>query len=775
MHEVTVPGEGSLNAKLWLVGEAGGENEERLHRPFIGGAGRILEGILQEVGIKRNGVYIDNVIQWRPPNNDFSIFYQDKGKKNPTEDLLLAHQRIQELVYKWKPNVVVALGNEALRALTGKNQITHWRGSILGCRGVKVVPTIHPAAIWKVRKKDKNALVSGKEQIRPLIVFDFRKAKKESLTPEFPLPYHDNFITSPTFKQVMDTLQFLHSQEYIAFDIETGSEQIICIGFGWSNHEAICIPIFYSSTSWWTVEEEVAIIKEIKRLFANPCPKFIAQNAQFDLIYLADKWSVDVDKLNLWMDTMVCFHCVYPELKKGLGFLCSIYTNRPYYKDMPGTGGPEVLWQYNCLDTVVTYECAMEIRKEADELGTINFYQNNSHRLIKPLIQMQRRGIKIDLQKRTQIEGSLSRDEMEFCRRLEKAVGHPLNPSSPKQMKEFLYDELKLPPQVDEHTVNLTADEEALETLFKKYDNPIFKLIQDIRYVRKLLSTYIRAELDPDGRMRCSYVITGTETGRLSSRESVYGRGTNLQNIPRGDIVRSIFIPDPGRVFINVDLSQAEARAVAYLAREERLQNLFSDPKQDIHKRNAAMVFNKRVEEVTPEERQLAKTLVHAANYGIGPRKFAKHIGRNEKDARDLLNQYYALYPSIKRWHMEVEASIRRSRTLRTPLGRARMFFGRWKPDLIREAIAYVPQSLVSDIINIGIVRAFPALPPQWEILLQVHDAVLMQVPETTADEQVIRFVKHYFEVPVEIENKTMVIPVDIKKGKSWAKLEKIE
>ena len=655
---------------------------------------------------------------------------------------------------------MVALGNEALRALTGKNQITHWRGSILGCRGVKVVPTIHPAMVMR------------QYEYKPMVALDLQRAKRESLTPDFPLSYHDNFVTSPTFAQVIETLSKLHSCEYIAFDIETGNEQIVCIGFAWSNHEAICIPIFYSGVSWWTVEEELAIIKEVKRLFSNSYPKFIAQNAQFDMIYLADKWGVEVS--NLWMDTMVAFNCVYPELKKGLAFLCSIYTNRPYYKDMPGTGGPEVLWKYNCLDTVVTYECAMEIRKEAEEFGTLRFYQTNSHQLIKPLIAMQRRGIKIDGARRKAIDEELEKEDKQMSERLQKVVGHELNVSSPKQMKEFLYDELKLPPQVDEHTGNLTTDEEALEALFKKYDNPIFKLIQDIRHVRKLLSTYIRAELDADGRMRCSYVITGTETGRLSSRESVYGRGTNLQNIPRGDIVRSIFIPDEGRIFINVDLSQAEARAVAFLAKEERLLNLFSDPKQDIHKRNAAMVFNKRIEEVTSSERQLAKTLVHAANYGIGARKFAKYIGRSENEARELLNQYYALYPSIKRWHLEIEEKLGKTRILRTPLGRARMFFGRWGSDLVREGIAYIPQSTVSDIINLGIIKAFPVLPPDWEILLQVHDSILMQVPKLTAPEQIIRFAKHYFEFPVEISYKQMIIPVDIKWGITWAKMEKM-
>jgi DNA polymerase-1 len=755
-------GEGSLDAKVWIIGEAYGAEEEKQNRPFVGGSGSILNGLLSEVGIKREDTYIDNVIRKRPPNNDFGIYYKDKGRHSPSEELLQAHQQLKQLISTHRPNVVIPLGNEPLFAITGRKGITDIRGSILSYDGVKVIPTIHPAMVMRMW------------DYRPIVTLDLARAKRESLTPNFPPKYNDNFILNPTFDQVIATLKFLETKEYVSFDIETGSEQILCLGFGWSFEDSICIPICYSGNNWWGLDEEVAIIKQIKKLFLNPKVKFIAQNAQFDMIYLADKWGVEVT--NLWMDTMVAFHCVYPELEKGLGFINSVYTNRPYYKDMPGTGGgPNVLWHYNCLDTVVTWECAMAIRQELEEYGTLNFYQSNSHKLIKPLIAMQRRGVKLDMESRKKITENLKAEEEALRNRLCKVVGYDLNTNSSKQMKAFLYDDLNLPPVISEKTGNQTADEDALDSLFKKFNCPVFNLIIDIRKIRKLLSTYLEAEVESDGRMRCSYVITGTTTGRLSSRTNVYGRGTNLQNIPRGDIIRRIFIPDEGCIFINADLSQAEARVVAYLAREERLLNLFADSSQDIHKRNAAMVFNKRVTEVTEDERQLAKTLVHAANYGIGPRTFSRHIESTEARARELLNQYYSLYPAIKRWHLEINSEISRKRLLTTPFGRKRTFFGRGGPDIIREAIAYIPQSTVSDIINLGIIRAFYNLPPQWELLLQVHDSILMQVPTDTPPEHIKKFLKHYFEIPITINNQTMVIPIDIKWGSNWANLKKME
>lgn len=756
-----VKGEGDVQSKIYIYGEAPGAQEERTGRPFTGGAGRVLEGILHEVGIKRSETFIDNVIQQRPKGNDFSVFYKDRGRKEPTEELLDNHRRIKEAITRHKPNVVVALGNEALFAITGRKGVLKLRGSILGYAGTKVIPTIHPAMVMR------------QYEFRPVSVLDFHRIKEESVTPHFPLPYLDQFHISPSYKRIMEILQHLHSCEYVAFDIETAANQILCIGFAWSKTNAICIPIFYGNNSWWRSDEELAIIKEIRKLFLNPHVKFIAQNAQFDMIYLADKWGVKVP--GLWMDTMVAFHCVYPEMRKGLDFLCSIYTNRPYYKDMPGSGGPDVLWKYNCLDTVTTWECAMEIRKELEEFKTLDFYMANSHKLIEPLIAIQRKGVRIDVEKREKIDANLTNEIEVMQSRLTKAVGHEINPNSPKQMVDFLYKDLKLPPQRNRKTGSLTADENAIEALTKRFPNPAFDLILDIRKARKLLSTYIRAPLDSDGRIRCNYVITGTETGRLSSRESVYGTGTNLQNIPRGDIVRSIFIPDPGTQFVNADLSQAEARVVAYLAREGRLQSVFENPNGDVHTRNAAMVFEKRIEEVTPKERQLAKTLVHAANYGIGERRFSQHIGSSEARARELLNQYHAMYPGIKRWHLQVKDLLNRSRILTTPMGRRRMFFGRWGEDLLREAYAYVPQSTVGDLLNLGIIRAWPNLPPEWYFVLQNHDAVLMQVPVETPEMHIYKFIKHYFEIPLTIEGVTFKIPVDIKVGDSWANMKKME
>src|SRR6185436_1651717 len=165
---------------------------------------------------------------------------------------------------------------------------------------------------------------------------------------------------------------------------------------------------------------------------------------------------------------------------------------RPYYKDVAYEGGDaRALWYYNCNDTTVTYQCAFEIKKELEEFETWNFYITHSHRLIKPLFDMQCRGVRIDVEKREELEKTLSKQVEDLTQELAKAAGQELNPASPKQMCDFLYSKLKLPKQFNKEG-RLTANEEAIKELSKKYSNPTFDIILNIRGIRKLLSTYVR-------------------------------------------------------------------------------------------------------------------------------------------------------------------------------------------------------------------------------------------------------------------------------------------
>lgn len=243
-----------------------------------------------------------------------------------------------------------------------------------------------------------------------------------------------------------------------------------------------------------------------------------------------------------------------------------------------------------------------------------------------------------------------------------------------------------------------------------------------------------------------------------------------------------MFIADAGKVFVYRDFSQAEARVVAYLAGAEGLIELFEDPSRDIHRENASRIFGKALSEVTDNERYLAKKVVHASNYGMGPARLVELVAEeseftgiriNYAQAQDLINRYFLLYPEIREiWWKRVEEEIRYSRTLTTPFGRKRMFFGRWDDKLLRDAYSYQPQSAVGWLGCEAIVQCYNKIEkvhPGYELLLQVHDSVLAQAPIANVYE-LSDLMGQAMNIPVTVNGRTFYIPTDCKVGLNWAR-----
>jgi DNA polymerase-1 len=395
-----------------------------------------------------------------------------------------------------------------------------------------------------------------------------------------------------------------------------------------------------------------------------------------------------------------------------------------------------------------------------------------------PLLEISWRGVRVDQAKRKQAIADYKAKEEGSLALFKTQVGKDLNPHSPAQLQAWLYAERGIKPIMrsrkaknGEKSETASVDETAIRDLLTRHNIPALSTLLDIRETHKILETYLSAPLDKDGRLRTSYDLTGTETGRLSSRATPFGTGTNPQNVPKG-IAREMVVPDEGMTFVGADLSQAEARVVAYLAKETRLIEVFTNG-GDIHRRNAARIFRKPEGDITTEERYLAKRVVHASNYGMGPNKFAQVAGIPKARAIELLNAYFTNFPRIKVWHLEIQEELRKSRTLTTPLGRVRQFMGAWNDDLLREAYAYIPQATVSDILNDGLVETYELLKQDslGEILLQVHDSILVQCkPENV--ETVKLLLKDKLARAIPIAGATCLIPVTISHGESWNALK---
>lgn len=367
-RQVTVPFIGPTHAKIFVVGEAPGGQEEIEGKPFVGGSGRLLNRLLMEVGLVRGECRIGNVMRTRPRGNNFANFYLDKQGKVPTQQLVEGIAYLKEKIVECNPNIVLALGNEALKALMGMRGINNWRGSVLFNKGVgcKILPTLHPAN-----------LLRAWDNI-PLVMFDFKRLREESRTPDYTLPAR-NFILQPSYEVTMKELSRLRSVARVSWDVETDYvNHITAIAFADSKSNAICIPFTIGQGApYWRVEEEEEVWKGIKLILEDEKVKKIAQNAQFDMImHRVNPWRIHVKGLEL--DTMCAFHTLYPEMAasrsqltektrigggKTLGLISGIYTKQPYYKHWAHTSDDRQFWKYNCMDAAVTYESAVAIRR----------------------------------------------------------------------------------------------------------------------------------------------------------------------------------------------------------------------------------------------------------------------------------------------------------------------------------------------------------------------------------------------------------------------------
>ena len=340
-------------AKILLVGEAPGADEEKLLTPFVGASGKELQTMLQDAGLRLQDCARTNVFDVRPPNNSLIPWSASKkeveSEKDPSQPWAFlqsdtaryvrpcytqpALARLREEILYAKPNVIVALGNVALSAICNTAGIGRVRGTLHTSKlveGIKVIPTYHPAAI--LRQYDN----------RSFVVADLMKAKAESEFPEFRL-LRRTLHVEPTVQDLFVWRDRLLSASHLAFDIETkpSARQITCIGFSPTKTEAYVIPFWDrrkpGARYWDTAEDEAIAWRVTGEILNSPSVK-IAQNGLYDVQYCTDyKWYVR----NFVEDTMILHHSLYPSVPKGLDFLGSLYVNERAWKQFRPRGGEE--------------------------------------------------------------------------------------------------------------------------------------------------------------------------------------------------------------------------------------------------------------------------------------------------------------------------------------------------------------------------------------------------------------------------------------------------
>lgn len=784
--EMTVGPIGPLDAKIMIVGEAPGREEVVRGEPFVGSSGRLLNEMLRRSDIDRRKCYLTNIMYDKPPGNDFGYFYDDGKRQEPSQELIAGIKRLKQEIRDVNPNVVIALGAEPLRALTGERGIGKWRGSVLLWEGWKIVATYHPAGILRMY------------QWRAVGEFDLRRAKRESGCKEWKTKPKYHFTIGPTMDEVMSFFAAKHGK--LSIDIETVGKRVRCIALAWSKSEAICIPFMTLGQygrkhegevlrfngfgegafgSYWSFEDEYKILRRLNDLLSDPDVQLIDQNHPFDSTRLLKEFGIVCR--NLYIDTLALHHVLYSELPKSLAFLGSIYTNTPYWKGHDA-GDDESEWEYNCTDAAGTFEVAEVLEGIAREEGMWRFYRDHVQNCMLALTRAQNRGIPISVEVREKkIEGMEETKAKIMVAIAKFRGGKELNPSSPKQVKEFLFDEMKMRRTTSRKTGKVSTDAKAIQKLVWRYPEreKLLRAILRYRSCVTVLGNFLNKELRPDGKLGTTYNVSGTVNGRISSSKNVWGEGINAEQIENSD-VREVIVAPKGCVLIKTDLSQAEARFVYWDAGIKRIvERYLDDPKFDIHTWNAAVnIYNIPESEVTKQQRQDSKVGVHGGNYGLGAKGASEKFGISMDVAKLQMRRYHEGIPEIKEiWWPGIELEVRATRMLTNPLGRRRIFMGRLDEETMRSARAFRPQSTASgDLINRAFFITDRTLKGIGYPLLPEHDEIVFVVKKTKVHEGV-KIIREAYHYPLKFERtkELLEIPVDIEIGLDWWNVEEYD
>jgi len=808
--------EGSFDAQICFIGDTPDAEENMVGRPFIGSAGQFLNRVFASVGLIRKEVLLTNCFLQHPPGNNVEYFYQDKGCNKPTWEGEEHIENLRQWLLRRKEegsiSIIVALGPMAMKILTGKKRIMKWRGSLLHStlvEGFKVYPTFHPDTVMRLLNEPREALYGEKKKqqqnIYPLFHHDMLRIIEQSTTKEIKRPQRE-FEIDLSHEDLLERLKTLNSHKeeiYVAVDIETlpgdTGPIVWCIGFSDHPKRAFVVPILRQRFFCWTVEEEAELWIAISKVFLNPSIKKIFQGGGYDLSILGRQYGLRLTH-GTYEDTMLCHHTSFPYIRKGLEVLTSIYTWEPYYKDEGKVGlgktrgGDQAEFAYNAKDCCVTREILPVVARNARELGTYKGYQRTMS--IQPsLLGMMIRGVKMDIERKKQLSIDFREKADYHQAEVNRLTNGDYNLNSSDQKRKILYGLLCLPIQYNRKSGKATTDKDALQKLRKQRpDLKVLSHILDYQKFAKLVSTYAEAEVSSDGRIRTSYSLVST--WRLNSSKSHFGGGGNLQNIPKqteeGRMIRKLFIPDEGKELLACDLSQAEARVVAWEAEDKTLIKLFNEGGIDVHWESTKAIFNfskdlfyepKNIlewegEKFTHKElRDIGKTVKHATNYDMGPGMLQTILSRigvffDFSTSKILLERTKAANPMLAEWKRKIREEIKATRTLISSFGRKREFMGRFGNDLFRAAYAFSPQNTVGELLQVAI-QAIWSEVSCVEILLNVHDEVIVQLNPKDR-KKAIAEIKKRMEIPLEIKGRELIIPCDFKVGKNWGEMEDI-
>lgn len=752
-----------------------------------------LEKYLSEAGFDISRVTFSPVNRCR--NSDYE---PKKGDQKICTSTYLTPQ-----IEKLKPKMIIAVGNEALTATTGRSGIMKHRARPYDhTSGATVIATISPAMVRR-SPGYRDGLVSD-------LKLAYRMFSGEDVNSDKPRLKMVSKLHS--FEPLHRALDEAHGMafdiETTAFDEEEGeivSLSVTLWGKDATGPETVwCIPMNHPQSPWKNFEmfRDSVLWRKMQAI-----PERVAHNGKFDLRWM--RYHL-LDGMTLTFDTMLAAHLLNENRPKGLKPLAtSLLGVAPWAVDTKSLSEMSIkkVAVYNALDTWYTAKLYFQFKKQLEEQPRLN---KLFRRLIVPcsniFTSIEREGIWTDremLNKNAEEAAStLARidDELKSYLPPEDKWPGPINFNPSNFARWFLYEYLELPvlargkSKPDGSPGNPSMAEAVLQKLEANHHHPAVTLMLQRtkwqKYSSAFFSAYQELITDED-RIHTTFKLAGTVTGRLSSGKAdddkvtgrVQNRGVNLQQVPRDTMVRGIFGAPPGSVFVECDYSQIELRVAAFLSQDENMLHLYNTG-QDIHTAMARRMVNRN--DVTKDERKKAKAVNFGFLYGMSANKFISTAWENygvvvtEQEALNFRDAFFSEFPRLKEWHKRQRRLVNKYGRVESPIGRVRNL-----PDIYseeegvraeaqRQAINSPVQSFASDMTLMALVlldRNFKRMRLRAHSVGTVHDAINFEVPVDEAP-KVIPIVRKVMEnLPIE---KTfgvrMNVPIvaDVAVGRRW-------
>ena len=562
------------------------------------------------------------------------------------------------------------------------------------------------------------------------------------------------------------------SSGHVAIDTETdGLDAVSCrlVGVSLATRpgHACYIPLAHGIGEGLALADDVPqqlaeadVLARLKPLLQDASIMKILQNAKFDLQVLTQR-KIDVYPVE---DTMLMSYALAAGQRgHGMDELSELYLgHKPIsIKELLGTGKSQITFDqvplekatpYAAEDADITFRLWQMMRPELVKDGVVSVYQTTEKPLVPVIVDMEKNGISVDRNVLSRLSGEFAQKMAAMEEGIYKLAGETFNIASPKQLGDILFDKMGLPGGKKTKTGAWGTGADVLEGLAAE-GHDLAAQVLEWRGLAKLKSTYTDALpefINPDtGRIHTSYSLASTTTGRLASSDP------NLQNIPirteDGRRIRTAFVAEKGNLLVSADYSQIELRLLAHIADIDSLRQAFADG-QDIHAMTASEMFGVPLADMTAETRRRAKAINFGIIYGISAFGLANQLGISRGEASAYIKAYFEKFPGIKDYMEAVKQEAHAQGYVSTLFGRriylreidskipARRAFAE------RAAINAPIQGTAADIIR----RAMIAMPtvlkkksPKSRMLLQVHDELIFEAPESETD----KLMQHVREV----------------------------